>query len=235
MTDPAGGPGAGGPANVRDVGGLPLAGGGVTRRGVLLRGDALYDGDTGPLHMAWPPAAVIDLRSDGERARSPYTWPEGTVVVARQLFDAAELARMPARGSLLDVYRDLVAHAGPGIAGLLDLLAEDGATYLHCAAGKDRTGASVAALLLLAGVPEHAVVADYQATAANMDRVLARLTALGALTSDWDVSWAATPTEAIALVVDTVTAHRGGARGWFRAHGASEAAIERFIEHIAQR
>lgn len=224
----------GGPVNVRDVGGLPAAGGGTTRFGVLLRGDALYDGDGAPAHVDWPPATVIDLRSDRERARSPYSWPAGTTLVARQLFDAADLARMPRRGSLLDVYRDLVANAGPGMAGLLELLAEKGPTYLHCAAGKDRTGVSVAALLLLAGVPEEAVVRDYRATAANIDGVLARLTALGALSDDWDLSWAAMPPEAIALVVEAVTSHVDGPRGWFLAHGASAAAIDRFIERITQ-
>lgn len=224
-----------GPVNVRDVGDLPLSSGGVTRSGVLLRGDALYDGDTAPGHVPWPPATVIDLRSDRERARSPYTWPAGTTLAARQLFDAADLARMPHRDSLLDVYRDLVAHAGSGIAGLLELMAEDGVTYLHCAAGKDRTGASVAALLLLAGVPEDAVVADYQATAANIDGVLARLTALGALSDDWDLSWAASPPEAIGLVIETVTGHPDGPRGWFLAHGASDLAIDRFVRRITQQ
>lgn len=221
------------PVNVRDVGGLPITGGGVTSSGVLLRGDALYDGDGPPADVPWPPATVIDLRSDRERARSPYSWPESTVLVNRQLFDAADLAQMPRRDSLISVYRDMVAFAGPGIAGLLDHLPEHGATYVHCAAGKDRTGASVAALLLLAGVPGEVVVADYQATEANIAGVLSRLFARGALGHDWDPTWAEAPLEAITLVIDTVTGHPDGPRGWFLSHGASEAAIDRFVERIA--
>lgn len=222
-----------GPANVRDVGGLPLADGGVTRFGVLLRGDALYHGDGPPVGVAWPPAKVIDLRSDRERARAPYSWPSETVVTARQLYDAADLSRMPQHGSLLDVYRDLVEHAGPGIAGLLDLMAQDGPTYLHCAAGKDRTGASVAALLLLAGVSEEAVVADYQHTQVGIEGVLARLFAREVVDLDrWDPEWATTPLEAIGLVIDAVTAPPGGAREWFASHGASESAIGRYLARI---
>lgn len=221
-----------GPVNVRDVGGLPLTGGGVTRSGVLLRGDALYDGDEPPAHVTWPPATVIDLRSAKERARSPYTWPEGTTRVVRELFDAAELGAMPRHGALLAVYRDLVAKAGPGIAGLLDLIG-DGPTYLHCAAGKDRTGASIAALLLLVGVPEDEVVADYQRTEPEMAGVLARLVDRGAIDADhWQPEWAATQADAIGLVIADVTGHPEGPRGWFLAHGASDAGIDRFLRRL---
>ncbi|WP_182379443.1 tyrosine-protein phosphatase [Nocardioides sp. WS12] len=218
-----------GPVNVRDVGGLPLVGGGVTRRGVLLRGDALYDGDEPPAHVTWPPATVIDLRSAKERDRSPYTWPEGVAIVSRELFDAADLGRMPREGALMSVYRELVANAGPGIAGLLDVMG-DGPTYLHCAAGKDRTGASVAALLLLAGVPEEAVVADYQRTESAMGGVLARLVERGAIDVDgWQPEWAEAPYEAVGLVIEAVTGHPDGPRGWFLENGATDAAIDRFL------
>jgi hypothetical protein len=223
-----------GPANIRDVGGLPLVGGGVTRSGVLLRGDALYDGDTAPTHVAWPPSTVIDLRSATEHAWSPYPWEDATRVVELQLFDAAALARMPRSGTLLAVYRDLVANAAEGIARLVDLLPDEGATYLHCSAGKDRTGAATAALLLLAGVTEETVIADYQATAANIDGVLERLSALGALGDDWDPQWAATPAEAIAIVIEAVTAPPGGAREWFLQNGATEDAIDRFVSRLRQ-
>lgn len=234
MTGPLDAPFVDGPVNVRDVGGLPLAGGGRTHSGVLLRGDALYHGDVAPNHVVWPPSTVIDLRSGSERARSPYQWPDGTTVIHRQLYDAADLAVMPAHSSLLGVYRDMVDRAGAGIAGLLDLMGSDGATYLHCAAGKDRTGVSIAALLLLAGVPEEAVVADYRATAENIDGVLGRLIARGVLPDDWDVSWAETPLDAIGLMVEAVAEHRGGPRGWFAAHGASDATIDRYLQRIQQ-
>ena len=54
--------------NLRDVGGLPLVGGGTVREGVLFRGDAPMVGDEDPELQPWPPASVIDLRSDDERA-----------------------------------------------------------------------------------------------------------------------------------------------------------------------
>lgn len=76
------------------------------------------------------------------------------------------------------------------------------------------------------------MVADYQASAANIEGVLGRLTARGALPAAWDRAWADTPAEAIALVVDAVASAPGGARGWFLRHGASEQSVERYVERI---
>lgn len=65
------------------------------------------------------------------------------------------------------------------VAAALRVLADpaSGATVVHCAAGKDRTGTVVALALSLAGVTRDAVVADYVASADRVDAVLARLKA----------------------------------------------------------
>jgi hypothetical protein len=63
------------PANFRDLGGLSLAAGGLTRAGVLYRSDALYPGDAVPAAAPeWAPGTVIDLRSPGESAAG-FPWP----------------------------------------------------------------------------------------------------------------------------------------------------------------
>lgn len=216
------------PANVRDLGGLPLVDGGVTRSGVLVRGDALYAGDGTPHGLGWPPAAVIDLRSSGERNRSRHAWPSRTVVHDHDLFGSGDLSQLPANTDLLDVYRRMLAHAQAGIAAVVDLVPDAGPTYLHCAAGKDRTGTVVAALLLLAGVDEEAIIVDYRRTEDNMERVLERLVAQGAISLDgWDPAWGKAPEEAVKLVIDEVGTGPD-ARQWFLAHGASAAAIDRW-------
>ena len=60
-----------GACNVRDLGGLPLRDGGVTRSGVILRADALDGLDAADvvslLADTFGLRHVIDLRSDGER------------------------------------------------------------------------------------------------------------------------------------------------------------------------
>jgi protein-tyrosine phosphatase len=53
----------------------------------------------------------------------------------------------------------------------------DGATLVHCAAGKDRTGTLVALALVLAGADRDAVVADYAASSERMQQIVDRLMA----------------------------------------------------------
>ncbi|MDO5498583.1 MAG: tyrosine-protein phosphatase [Propionibacteriaceae bacterium] len=50
-----------------------------------------------------------------------------------------------------------------------------GATLVHCAAGKDRTGTAVALSLLLAGAAPEAVIADYAASSERMQQIIDRL------------------------------------------------------------
>lgn len=218
-------------ANLRDLGGLPLASGGRTRPGVLLRSDAPYAGDQDPdlpAGVAWPPAVVIDLRAERERRRSPYPWPEQTVSVAHELHDAGDLGRLPELG-LVAVYQAILATAAERVTAVTGLLAEDGPTLIHCAAGKDRTGIVVAVLLLLAGVEPEAVLADYLATAVGMDGVIARLAGVGALRPERVLDeWFTAPEEAGRLVVETVLAHPGGPEGWYAEHGGDIAALARF-------
>lgn len=115
-------------------------------------------------------------------------------MVNHELFDEAGLARIAAGATLVDVYRNLVADAARGIAGVVDLVDRVGPTYVHCAAGKDRTGVVVAALLLLAGVTEDAVMRDYRSTEDQMVGVLDRLVACGGLEpGSWEPEWLRAP------------------------------------------
>jgi len=219
-------------ANVRDVGGLPLVGGGTTRPGVLLRGDAPYAGDGSPPGVTWPPRVVVDLRSARERQSAPYTWPAGIVEHHRELFDAGDLRAMPEASGLMAVYAEMMDAAGPAIAGLIDLIGP-GPTLIHCTAGKDRTGVSVAALLLLAGVEPEAVVDDYGRTEAAMGAVIGRLEARGLLgLNRIEPEWVRAPVEAIGLLIDRVSTWPGGVRGWFVDHGASNEGIAAFVRAL---
>ena len=63
------------------------------------------------------------------------------------------------------------------LGGLRDIAAAEGATLVHCAAGKDRTGTLVALALLLVGADRDAVVADYAASSERTQQILDRLLA----------------------------------------------------------
>ncbi|GAA3567470.1 tyrosine-protein phosphatase [Microlunatus spumicola] len=63
------------------------------------------------------------------------------------------------------------------LAGLREIADAEGATLVHCAAGKDRTGTLVALALLLVGADREAVIDDYAASSERAQRILDRLLA----------------------------------------------------------
>ena len=233
-------------ANLRDLAGLRLASGGTVPSGVLYRSDAPYPGDAVPQTVpVWPPATVIDLRSTGE-ASARYCWPGGVSVhhvpLMRQaaVVGAADSASRPSRsplpGSLDVVYRRLLDMIPHRLAALLDLATKsDGPVLVHCAAGKDRTGVAVAALLLVGGAEPADVVADYTASGPNMTALLERLAAVGgALAEGIDAGspLLAAPAEAINVVVERLTGWPGGPQAWAEAYGASAGSIKRWQDRM---
>jgi protein-tyrosine phosphatase len=227
------------PANFRDLGGLPLAGG-VTRPGLLYRSDAMYPGDSAPADApAWPPATVIDLRSPGEAPSFP--WPAGVGVHRIPLLRRAAVLTDPsAQGLTLQALYATALRAVPDrLAGLVTLAADaPGPILVHCAAGKDRTGVAVAVLLLVAGAEPATVIGDYTATAARMPVLLRRLEALGRrLPADAEEhpELLGAPESAITLVTDQVAGWPGGPVGWLTDHGGSAADADRWRERLLAR
>lgn len=226
-------------ANLRDLGGLPVEGGGITRHGVLFRSDAPYSGDAGPDGVTgWPPSTVVDLRARAESARSPWAWPASTRVVQHELFSAARLDLLPRERAIVEsIYRSVVSGVPDRLVAVVGLLDPVGSTLVHCAAGRDRTGIVTALLLLLAGVEQDAVIDDYLCTAPAMPAVIARMRRNGALAEDFEVPqhWLGAPEAAIRLVMDELTGADGGPQGWFAAHGGNMEAMAEWIDRFIQR
>ncbi|OZF45783.1 tyrosine-protein phosphatase [Rhodococcus sp. 14-2470-1a] len=230
--------------NLRDLGGLPMVGGGTTRPGVLYRGDAPYPGDPDPVQVdIWPPAAVIDLRSRHEIDQVGYQWPPGPVVHHHPVHDAAAPERQ-IPNTLREIYAEMVNERGHRIAEVLALAAGvDGPVFVHCAVGKDRTGVVVAVLLLAGGVEPWAVSDDYLATESNLPSIRARLRSkMDSLpqpptrtTERAPVArglFAVSP-EAISGVVDVVMAWPGGPTAWLTDHGASRSDVDAWRRRLA--
>jgi len=177
-------------ANLRDLGGWRTAQGAVVRPGRLYRSAGLgyaTDADVAILGRLGI-ATIFDLRTAGERAAVPDRLP-GTadLVVADVLGDVEdsvpghmfELLQDPVRATralsdgraealLTTAYEQFVTRSGAhdAFALIFGHLAQDGPgpVLVHCTTGKDRTGWAVAALLLLLGVPESDVMAEYLLT-----------------------------------------------------------------------
>ena len=61
------------------------------------------------------------------------------------------------------------------LASLRHIGEADGATLVHCAAGKDRTGTIVALAMSIAGADRDAIIEDYAASSERMEAILDRL------------------------------------------------------------
>ena len=170
--------------NFRDVGGLPTADGRRVRQGVLYRSghlahatdeDAVFLASLG-LHT------IFDFRNEADRRlEGPDVDLPGVRNVNLPLSDPADgaefwkmvrdgeleqlralLGEGRAAARMIASYRAIVTERTAEHARVLAALAEDSVPALmHCAAGKDRAGLSIAVTLLALGVERDAIFADY--------------------------------------------------------------------------
>ncbi|MCL6735772.1 tyrosine-protein phosphatase [Streptomyces neyagawaensis] len=170
--------------NFRDVGGLPTVDGRRMRHGVLYRSghlahatddDAAFLSSLG-LHTIFDFRNAADQKLEGPDVELPGVrnvnlplsdpadgaefWKmvrDGDVDQLRALLDDGKAA-----GRMIASYRTIIKHRTAEHSRVLHALAEDSVPALmHCAAGKDRAGLSVAITLLAVGVEREAIVADY--------------------------------------------------------------------------
>ena len=177
-------------ANLRDIGGWPVAGGGRVRSGLLYRSTDLsrLAGDDLAPFGALGIRTVIDLRTEPERAAQPDRVPAGAdLIVADVLSDSADGAPAQLMALLTDPagaekalgggraaalfvngYRQIVSL--PSALRAYNLFFSEIAkeprrpVLFHCTTGKDRTGWAAASTLLLLGASEDDVLADYELT-----------------------------------------------------------------------
>ena len=144
--------------NVRDLGGLPLDGGGETRFGVVVRADSIA-GLTGTGWEAlsdYGVTAAIDLRGDHELDGAEPRVPVTRIPIAPLSGPAWEWPSMrEAYLAMLDEWRPQFANAVDAIA------ASEPPVVIHCQGGRDRTGLVVALVLDAVGVGRRTIAADH--------------------------------------------------------------------------
>jgi protein tyrosine/serine phosphatase len=240
--------------NARDLGGLPVTDGGLTRSRVLLRSDTLQElteADARLLVDGYGLRTVLDLRTRIEAEK------EGRGRLAEEEVDYYNLPFIPdavfepgdrhelivqqrrARDRI-EHYVDYLRDAPDSCATALRLMAGADTTpaIFHCAAGKDRTGVLAALALEIVGVPREAVVADYELTNERISLIGARLRRLPTYARDT----AKRPDAELMPAAETmygflaaVDERWGGAAGFARSAGLTDVELaglrDRLVEH----
>jgi protein-tyrosine phosphatase len=121
-------------------------------------------------------------------------------------------------------YLGYLGQRGDNVVAALRALADgqDGASVVHCAAGKDRTGVVCALALAVAGVPHEEIVADYALTAEVIDALVAKLAASPTYADDMvtrDVASHTPRAETMHRVLTLLDERFGGPTGWLEKHG----------------
>ncbi len=247
-----------GVVNMRDVGGLPTADGGRITAGRLLRSDNLQDlteADIRHLVDVIGVSDIVDLRSDVEvriEGPGPLQVREVANHHRHSLFrddeqdvgaeDALVLpwskdaARQGAARPKLDDdywashYLGYLADRPDSVLGALEVIATSrGATIVHCAAGKDRTGTVVGLALSVAGVSDAEVVADYVATGERIEQIVARLMArpaYGEVLKDQPMDHHRPKPETMTRILSVLGERHGGAAGWLHHQGWSDGQVD---------
>jgi hypothetical protein len=226
--------------NVRDLGDLP-AGGPVTARNVVYRGDSLDGATPSDIEFLTRRAGlrvVVDLRGP-EEPGTERDWLARAGIRYRRipLFDLTGETTAGIRRSMVDdvpaAYREMLALAAPAVAEVVSVVAGarpgTGPVLVHCAAGKDRTGIVAAVLLAAVGVDDEAIVADYLATGERLAAVRAELRRRSGYAQPAGPLPAFTA-EPIEAVLDVLHAQPGGVHGFLIQAGAPAADVSRLPE-----
>lgn len=229
--------------NVRDVGGLP----GIAS-GRLLRSDnlqALTDTDVRHLVDEVGVRDIVDLRTHkevrgegpGPMTRCPEVtvhhlslFPEDAQPDGSQLLpwqSGAQEGTDPLEerwGAAGHYVRYLLDRPESVVAALRTIAYSDGATIVHCAAGKDRTGTIVAIALDEVGVDRVAIVADYALSAERVQRIYTRIgqretyaKEIDSKAGDWDRH--KPRAETMDLFFTVADEELGGLHRWLREQG----------------
>lgn len=248
-----------GTTNLRDIGGYEALDGGRIRPDMVLRGEvlaregaltrvAVYREDLAADYAALGLSTIIDMRGAYEVEGLPNAWPMATggrlvelpmdaggegdaTVIMRAFLDGslthfgvADMARF-----YTGMARDMATTLGRAIM----TLARPGAlpALVHCTAGKDRTGMTIALLLHILGTPREQILTDYQYTEVlRPNRVEAyrdRLTAVGVRPEDVRMLFEA-PAAVMDQTLDGLAAEYGSVEGYLTGPaGVDPAAFDR--------
>ncbi len=225
-----------GTVNFRDMGGYMTADGRRVRKGLVYRAGMLANLEAEDMAYLEKIGLklVCDLRSFEEKDLAPDKLPAIDGLEYLHLPLNAEDNRAERLRTLLfnprafedimvQMYKDVIVDGNAALYGTILRRIADPAnlpTLIHCTAGKDRTGVGVALLLMLLGVPDATIVADYTLSntfhenfRAYGAQAVARLKWLGVNADDIQPLLICRP-ETMQATLDHIRAKYGGIEGY---------------------
>lgn len=241
--------------NFRDLGGYPTRDGQRVRWGQVYRAgrlSALTSRDWAYLTELEVKIAC-DLRSEEEVEAAPDHLPETVEYVHLPLKDTTSTADRlfallfnPRRLQTMmpEAYTRIMIDRNAHIFGyILNRLADDAnlPAVIHCTAGKDRTGVASALLLMLLGVPDEIIIADYTLSNRYYDdfirvteTLIARLNFLNISINDLYPLLTA-QAETMQITLQHIRDRYGTVETYLTNHaGVSTDTIERLREHLLE-
>ncbi|MGE5292757.1 MAG: tyrosine-protein phosphatase [Micromonosporaceae bacterium] len=226
--------------NFRDVGGyvIPAARAAGPGTGIrwrkLFRSDALNElteADVALLTGDLRVTTVVDLRTGFERqrdARRPLDR-AGAQVVHASLLTERNVSSVEEPGlTLSERYVRMLELAGEPLVRAISAVADaQGGAVVQCAAGKDRTGLIIAAILGALGVGDDDIVADYALTTGNLSRIEQRLQQDAQVHGYIPGKVMAAPAAAMREVLAALRGRYGSMRGFLDHAGVGAAVVGR--------
>jgi protein tyrosine/serine phosphatase len=222
--------------------------------GVLLRADnlqSLSERDVQLLLEELSVELVLDLRTDVEvelEGPGPMTTRPSVRIEHLSLhpdsgentdieLDAAKplwqlhLDGFPEETPVVRAYLSYLQRRPDSVVGAMRAIASaEGATLVHCAAGKDRTGVVIALALDAAGTARDEIVADYLASAERIEQIAERLRSSPTYRAELEGRHAremAPVAGTMERFLEIVDERMGGAAGWLASNGLEPAELER--------
>lgn len=236
-----------GAVNVRDVGGLSTSDGRTVRPRVLIRSanlQTLTEADVVHLVDELGVRRIVDLRTDvevDECEPGPMHRQPSVVIRHLSLYPDSAIgqsrppdALMPWHGerhtskyppAVAAYLRYLQRRPDSLIAALRTIAEPDGATVVHCAAGKDRTGVVIALALSIAGVSAESIAADYAQSQLQIAAILRQLSQSTLYERETRRPDQVPPASAEVMlqVLEAIETDFGGVFGWLTSQGWAEA------------
>jgi protein-tyrosine phosphatase len=221
--------------NFRDLGGYAV-GSRTTKWNKLFRSDALHKLDESGRDTlrALPLGVVIDLREPEELTAAPNALDNvGHRTVHVPIYNGA-LDLHNTGLELGPVYAEMISKYGVQLTQAVRAIAESGddSVVVHCAAGKDRTGVTIALTLAAIGVDERDIITDYAITEnmlagewAEAMVVIMRERGLPE-TADADALIVASPAELMRKTLQEINSTYGGAEQYLKNHGMTDTELD---------